>query len=95
VINAVCNLPVIRPLATFDKLNIIDIAKRIGTFTTSIAPYDDCCTIFAPKNPKTKPRIKEVEAIEKLWDYELQIETCLQNIETITIDDMPFTNDYL
>jgi len=95
VINAVTEIPLIRPLATFDKLNIIEIARRIGTYTTSIAPYDDCCTIFTPKNPKTKPRLREVEAIERLWDYQTQIEECLANIETITINDDAPINHYL
>ena len=84
-INAVCNMPVIRPLAIFDKLDIIDIAKKIDTFEISIRPYEDCCTIFAPKNPKTAPKIEEVEKYESKFDYQALIEEALANIETKVI----------
>lgn len=87
VINRVCTLPVIRPLATFDKLDIIDIAKKIGTYDISIRPYEDCCTIFAPKKPKTKPSLKEVEFFESKFDYNSYIDDCVKNIETIIIKD--------
>ncbi len=62
--NAVCTLPVLRPLIGMDKLQIIEIAKDIGTFETSILPYEDCCTLFSPKHPQTKPKIENVEAQE-------------------------------
>ncbi len=91
-INAVCNMPVIRPLAVFDKLDIIDIAKKIDTFEISIRPYEDCCTIFAPKNPKTAPKIDEVEKYESKFDYQALIDEALENIETKVIkkDDLFF-----
>lgn len=91
-INAVCNMPVIRPLAIFDKLDIIDIAKKIDTFEISIRPYEDCCTIFAPKNPKTAPKIQEVEKYESKFDYQSLIDEALNNIETKIIkkDDLFF-----
>lgn len=91
-INAVCNMPVIRPLAVFDKLDIIDIAKKIDTFEISIRPYEDCCTIFAPKNPKTAPKIEEVEKYERKFDYQSLIDEALENIETKIIkkDDLFF-----
>lgn len=91
-INAVCNMPVIRPLAIFDKLDIIDIAKKIDTFEISIRPYEDCCTIFAPKNPKTAPKIQEVEKYESKFDYQSLIDEALNNIETKVIkkDDLFF-----
>lgn len=79
-INDVTNYPIIRPLATSDKIDIINIAKRIGTYDISIRPYEDCCTIFAPKKPKTKPKVEECIAYEKKWDYESMIEDCLKNV---------------
>ena len=81
VINAVTNTPVIRPLATTDKLEIIKISKKIGTYDISIRPYEDCCTIFTPKAPKTMPHQDEVEAFEKKFDYETLIKEALNNIE--------------
>ena len=81
VINAVTNTPVIRPLATTDKLEIIEISKKIGTYDISIRPYEDCCTIFTPKAPKTMPHQDEVEEFEKKFDYESLIKEALNNIE--------------
>ena len=81
VINAVTNTPVIRPLATTDKLEIIAISKKIGTYDISIRPYEDCCTIFTPKAPKTMPHQDEVEEFEKKFDYETLIKEGLNNIE--------------
>lgn len=85
VINAVTNMPVIRPLAIFDKTDIIKISKKINTYDISIRPYEDCCTIFAPKNPKTMPKLEEVEAFEEKWDYESEINDCISNAETIVV----------
>ena len=81
VINAVTNTPIIRPLATTDKIEIIEISKKIGTFDISIRPYEDCCTIFTPKAPKTMPHLDEVEEFEKKFDYESLIQEALNNIE--------------
>jgi thiamine biosynthesis protein ThiI len=64
--NAVCELPVFRPLIGFDKVEIIDIAQKIGTFETSILPYEDCCTIFVAKHPVTKPILSVIEKSEEL-----------------------------
>ncbi|MCL2168609.1 MAG: tRNA 4-thiouridine(8) synthase ThiI [Defluviitaleaceae bacterium] len=58
-------LPILRPLACFDKKDIIDIAKKIGTYGVSIRPYDDCCTLFLPKHPETKPKLSIIQSIEK------------------------------
>ncbi len=85
VINSVTNMPVIRPLAIFDKTDIIKISKKINTYDISIRPYEDCCTIFAPKNPKTMPKLEEVEAFEEKWDYESEINDCISNVETIVV----------
>ena len=73
VINEVTNTPIIRPLAVFDKLEIIKLSKDIDTYDISIEPYEDCCTIFKPKKPRTNPRSKDCEFYEKQWDYESQI----------------------
>ncbi|MBQ9037783.1 MAG: tRNA 4-thiouridine(8) synthase ThiI [Erysipelotrichaceae bacterium] len=85
VINAVTNMPVIRPVVTYDKLEIIDLAVKINTYETSILPYEDCCTIFTPKNPVTKPHIHKVEKQEAMFDFEPFIEEAVKNTETITI----------
>ena len=83
VINNVTNLPVIRPVACMDKLEIIDIAKKINTYETSILPYEDCCTIFLPKHPVINPELDKCLLYEKAFDYESLIEECITNIEVI------------
>ena len=85
-INEVVKLPMIRPLAIFDKLDIIDIAKKIGTYDISIRPFIDCCTIFTPKNPTTKPSIKRAETLEKDFDYETLIDEAISNAEVVWIN---------
>ena len=62
--DAVAEMPVFRPLIGMDKTDIIKISREIDTFDTSILPYEDCCTVFTPKHPKTKPRLAEIEAAE-------------------------------
>lgn len=84
VINNVTNLPIIRPVACLDKLEIIDIANKIDTYETSILPYEDCCTIFLPKHPVIKPKLQRCLDIEKRFDYSSLIEECINNIETIS-----------
>ena len=90
-INEVVKIPMIRPLAVSDKLDIINIAKKIGTYEISIRPFIDCCTIFTPKNPSTKPSSKRAENLEKEFDYETLIEECFINREVIYIkeNDIP------
>ena len=89
VINAVTNMPVIRPVACMDKLEIISLAEKIGTYTTSILPYEDCCTIFLPKHPVIHPNLERVLNFEKNFDFESLVDECVQNKETIT----SFEND--
>ncbi len=84
VINSVTNFPVIRPVACMDKLEIIDIAKKINTYETSILPYEDCCTIFLPTHPVINPDINKCLLYEMSFNYEQLIEECVNNIETIT-----------
>ncbi|MBE1554387.1 tRNA uracil 4-sulfurtransferase ThiI [Sporosarcina limicola] len=73
-INAVTSTPILRPLISSDKLEIIDIAQKIGTYDISIRPYEDCCTIFTPSNPKTKPRLEKVAYYESFTDFAPMIE---------------------
>ena len=85
VTDAATDLPVIRPLIGMDKEEIVTIAHKIGTFETSILPFEDCCTVFVPKHPKTKPRLKDIEESEKMLDMENIINECLESLETIYI----------
>ena len=72
--NAAAEYPVFRPLIGMDKIEITDIARKIGTFETSILPYEDCCTVFSPKHPRTKPRIGDVLKAEQAYDFDTMIE---------------------
>lgn len=91
VINSVTNLPIIRPVSCLDKLEIIDIAKKIGTYETSILPYEDCCTIFVPKHPVINPKIEKCLLYEN-FSYEDLIEECINNIEIIDNFNKKYTN---
>ena len=79
----------LRPLLTLDKEDIVKRAKEIGTFDVSIQPYEDCCTIFTPKNPVTEPDIEKVEKYENIFDFEPLVQQAVDQIETIEI-----SNDY-
>lgn len=85
VINEVITKPVIRPVACFDKLEIIDVAKKIDTYETSILPYEDCCTIFVPEHPVINPQHDKCEEYEKLIDFENLINEAVKNKEVIKI----------
>ena len=85
VINAVTNVPVIRPVACLDKLEIIDIAKRIDTYETSILPYEDCCTIFLPKHPVINPNLEKAIKYENSFDYEKLIDEAVETREIVKI----------
>ena len=87
VINNVSNVPVIRPVSCLDKLEIIDIAKKIGTYETSILPYEDCCTIFLPKHPVINPELDKAIEYENSFNYEELIQEAIKNHEIITIDN--------
>ena len=84
VINSVTNFPVIRPVACMDKLEIIDISKKINTYETSILPYEDCCTIFLPTHPVINPDLNKCILYESNFDYETLINECIDNIEVIS-----------
>ncbi len=79
--NAASDRPVFRPLIGMDKVDIVKIAREIGTFETSILPYEDCCTVFTPKRPKTRPTLKYVEESQALFDFEPLIQEAIDNIE--------------
>lgn len=90
VINNVTNIPVIRPVSCMDKLEIIDIARKIDTYDTSILPYEDCCTIFLPKHPVINPELDRCLMYESRFNYEELIDECVNNIEVITNLDKKF-----
>jgi len=87
VISAVSNLQILRPLIGMDKSEIIEVAERIGTFETSIEPYEDCCTVFLPKNPVIRPQIDLIEEAERVLDADGLVEKALATLETIKIKD--------
>ncbi len=84
-INDVTLMPVLRPVCCFDKLEIIDLANKIGTYNISIRPYEDCCTIFVPKHPIINPNIKLCQEYEKLIDFESMIKTAVETEEVIKL----------
>ena len=85
-INDVTNTPIIRPVATMDKLDIIKVAEEIDTFELSIQPFEDCCTVFAPPSPKTKPKLEKARQYEQRLDVEGLIKEAVEQtvIEEIT-----------
>ncbi|MDD7678958.1 MAG: tRNA 4-thiouridine(8) synthase ThiI [Stecheria intestinalis] len=93
-INEVISMPVLRPLICVDKVDIIDLARKIGTYETSILPYEDCCTIFDPKNPVTKPTSKKASFYESRFDYASMVEECVKNRTEITVHPAE-AEDYL
>lgn len=88
VINSVTNMPVIRPLACLDKLEIMDIARKIDTYETSILPYEDCCTVFVPKHPAINPKIETAIKEENKFDYEKLINEAVDSLNTIQVNDV-------
>lgn len=84
-INEVVKMPVIRPVCCLDKLEIIDIAKKIGTYETSILPYEDCCTIFVPEHPVINPEKELAREYEEKFDYNTLIKEAIKTKETITL----------
>ncbi|MFI3142403.1 MAG: tRNA uracil 4-sulfurtransferase ThiI [Clostridia bacterium] len=84
--DAVSNIPVFRPLIGMDKDEIVEISRKIGTFETSILPYEDCCTVFTPKHPRTRPVLEFIEKAESAIDFEPMIQEAIDNVEYISID---------
>jgi len=83
---AVLKLPVLQPLIGMDKEEIVQMSRRIGTFDTSILPYEDCCTVFTPRHPRTRPTVAEVEKAESTLDVDALVAEALQGIERVTLD---------
>ena len=85
--NAVCEMPVFRPVIAYDKQDIVDISQKIGAFETSILPYEDCCTTFVAKHPVTKPTLKQIEKSEKKLSEGIDelYEKALKTVETVVI----------
>ena len=94
VINSVTNLPVIRPVACLDKLEIIDISKKIDTYDISILPYEDCCTVFVPKHPVINPELNKCLEMESTFDYEALIDDIMNNLLIISIDENYLNDKY-
>ncbi|MFZ7944904.1 MULTISPECIES: tRNA uracil 4-sulfurtransferase ThiI [Bacillaceae] len=84
-INEVTNTPILRPLITMDKTEIIKLAEEIDTFEISNRPFEDCCTIFVPSSPKTKPKREKVQHFESYFDFEPLIQVAVQEVETIVV----------
>ena len=84
--NAVCTVPVLRPVVGMDKEEIVRIARKIGTFDTSILPYEDCCTVFTPKHPKTRPQVGDLEEAEKALDVAALVAEAVDNIERVILE---------
>jgi len=85
VTDAAVSLPVMRPLIAMDKTQIMDIARDIGTFETSIQPYEDCCTVFLPKHPVTQPKLERIEASESRLDVDALVSKAVESAELIII----------
>ena len=81
----VTTMPVLRPLIGMDKEEIIRISRKIGTFDTSILPYEDCCTVFTPRHPKTKPHVEEVRELEAVLDVDALCDRAMAGREFVRI----------
>ena len=92
VINSVTNIPVIRPVACLDKLEIIDISERIDTYNISILPYEDCCTVFVPRHPVINPSLEKSIEEENKFNYNELIDKAIDNILTVSLNEKP--NEY-
>ena len=83
--NELANRPILRPLITYDKNETIDIARKIGTYETSILPYDDCCTLFLPPNPRTKAKIRQLEFEEAKLDFQSLVDRAVETVELVDL----------
>ena len=82
--DSVARIPMLRPLIGMDKTEIVDISRKIDTYDISIEPYEDCCTVFTPKHPKTKPTVEEVDEGQNMFDFEELIAEAVRNTEVKT-----------
>ena len=86
-VNDVTNYPILRPLCSFDKLDIIEISKNIDTYDISIEPYEDCCTVFVPRHPVINPSLKHIYNEESKYDFEPLINEAVNNIEVVDLEE--------
>ena len=80
-------MPVLRPVACFDKLEIIDLAKKINTYDISILPYEDCCTVFVPKHPVINPSLEQAIKEEEKFNFSDMIDMAVEKVDTIVVVD--------
>ena len=85
VTGAVVKLPILRPVVGMDKEDIVQISRKIGTFDTSILPYEDCCTVFTPRHPRLRPTLEEIEAAEQGLDIEAMVSAAVEGIERVQV----------
>ena len=86
VTDKVVSMPVMRPLIAMDKVDIMDKAKEIGTYDISIQPYEDCCTVFLPKHPVTKPKLEKIEESESRLDVDALVKAAVESEEIIVVN---------
>ena len=85
VTGAAVDLPFLRPVVGMDKEEIVQIARKIGTFETSILPYEDCCTVFTPRHPKTRPTLEEIQEAEAALDIDALVQKAVDGIERVVL----------
>ena len=86
-VNDVTKYPILRPLCSFDKLDIIEISKNIDTYDISILPYEDCCTVFVPKHPVINPNLKHIYEEESKFDFDSLVEEAVNNVEVVDLKE--------
>jgi thiamine biosynthesis protein ThiI len=84
-IGAATRMPILRPLVTYDKVETIAVAKRIGTYATSIQPFEDCCSLFVPPHPETRADLARVEAVEARFDLEAMVASAVAATESLAL----------
>ena len=84
--NAVCTIPVLRPVVGMDKEEIVSISRKIGTFETSILPFEDCCTVFTPKHPRTRPKLEELLEAEQALDIQAMVDEAVGTIQRVILE---------
>jgi thiamine biosynthesis protein ThiI len=85
VTGAVVDLPILRPVVGMDKEDIVKLSRKIGTYDTSILPYEDCCTVFTPRHPRLRPTLEELEAAEQALDIEGMVQAAVDGIERVQV----------
>lgn len=86
-VNAVTNYPILRPLCSFDKLDIIEISKKIDTYEISIEPYEDCCTVFVPRHPVINPNLKHIHEEESKFDFTELLDEAVKTVEIVSLEE--------